>query len=328
MDQFRTELHLKTAEHKISLYQPIMTLGSCFADSIGQKLIAAKFSVSANPFGTIYNPLSIHKLLLQSVHNQPSLEHTYLLNQDISLNYDFHSEFSGSTKNQLESKIKEAIGHSHHFLKGAKYLFLTYGTSWVYERLDTGEVVANCHKMASQQFKKVLLTQKRILESFNETYRAIKTFNPEIRIILTVSPVRHLKDTLELNSVSKSILRLTCHTLSELYSNVEYFPAYEILLDDLRDYRFYSSDLIHPTSDAIDYIWKKFTACYFDLETKIFLDEWQEIAKAIAHKPFQPASQAHQKFLKETLKSLQELKSKVNIDEEVKSIEAQLMPKP
>ena len=327
MDQFRTELILKSANHKISLYQPIVTLGSCFADSIGQKLSDSKFTVSANPFGTIYNPLSIHKLLLQSVYNQPSLEHTYLNNQEIALNYDFHSEFSGTSKNQIESKIKDAIGHTHHFLKKSNYLFLTYGTSWVYERLDTGEIVANCHKVPTQQFKKILLTQKKILESFDEMYRAIKIFNPDIRILLTVSPVRHLKDTIELNSVSKSILRLSCHTLTELYSDVEYFPAYEILLDDLRDYRFYSSDLIHPTPDAIHYIWKKFATYYFDLETKIFLEEWQEIVKALSHKPFQPSTQAHQIFLKETLKRLQELSIKVNVDEEVKTIDAQLMPK-
>ena len=168
-------------------------------------------------------------------------------------------------------------------------------------------------------------TQNKILESFDETYRAVKIFNSDIRIIITVSPVRHLKDTLELNSVSKSILRLTCHTLTELYDDVEYFPAYEILLDDLRDYRFYSSDLIHPTSDAIDYIWKKFIAHYFDLETKIFLEEWEEITKALTHKPFQPTSQAHQDFLKETLKRLHELKLKVNVEEEIKSINAQII---
>jgi hypothetical protein len=327
MDQFRTELILKSAEHKISLYQPIITLGSCFADNIGQKLSVTKFSVSANPFGTIYNPVSIHKLILQSVYNQLPLEHTYLSNQDISLNYDFHSEFAAPSKSLLEPKIKDTLGHTHHFLRKSKFLFITYGTSLVYERLDTGEVVANCHKQSSQQFKKNLLSQKKILESFDETYKVLKNFNPEIRIILTVSPVRHIKDTLELNSVSKSILRLTCHTLTELYNDVEYFPAYEILLDDLRDYRFYSSDLIHPTPDAIDYIWKKFSAKYFDLETKIFLDEWQEIAKALSHKPFQPNTQAHQKFLNDTLKRLQELKSKVNVSKETKIIEAQLMPK-
>ena len=284
----------------------------------------AKFSVSTNPFGTVYNPISIHKLLLQSVHNHPSLEHTYLQNQDQMLNYDFHSEFTGTSKHQLETKIKEAIGNTRHFLKSTKYLLLTYGTSWVYERLDTNEVVANCHKMPAQQFKKSLLTQKKILESFDEMYRAVKIFNSDIKIILTVSPVRHLKDTLELNSVSKSILRMTCHTLAELYDDVGYFPAYEILLDDLRDYRFYSSDLIHPTADAIDYIWRKFTASYFDLETKIFLDEWQEIVKAISHKPFQPSSQSHQIFLKETLSRLQELKSKVNVEEEINFIQSKI----
>ncbi len=325
MDEFRTELNLKPAEHKISLHHPMITLGSCFADSIGQKLQEGKFSISNNPFGTIYNPLSIHKLLLQSVHNQPSLDHTYLQNQEIALNYDFHSEFAAVSKSLLESKIKDVVRHTHHFLRDSKFLFITYGTSWVYERMDTGEVVANCHKMPSQQFKKSLLTQKKILESFDETYKKLKNFNPEIRIILTVSPVRHLKDTLELNSVSKSILRLTCHTLSELYPDVEYFPAYEILLDDLRDYRFYSSDLIHPTPDAIGYIWKKFSAKYFNQETKLFLDEWQEIAKAISHKPFQPSSKSHQNFLRETLNRLQELKSKVNIEEEIKFIEEQII---
>ena len=325
MDQFRTELNLTPAEHKISLHHPMITLGSCFADSIGQKLQEAKFSVSSNPFRTIYNPISIHKLLLQSIYNQPPLDHTYLQNQEIALNYDFHSEFAAVSKSLLESKIKDVIGHTHHFLRDSKFLFITYGTSWVYERLDTREVVANCHKMPSQQFKKSLLTQKKILESFDETYKKFKNFNPEIRIILTVSPVRHIKDTLELNSVSKSILRLTCHTLSELYPDVEYFPAYEILLDDLRDYRFYSSDLIHPTPDAIDYIWKKFAAKYFDLETKLFLDEWQEIAKSISHKPFQPSSKSHQNFLRETLNRLQELKSKVNIEEEIKFIEEQII---
>lgn len=326
MDQFRTELHLKASENKISLNQPIITLGSCFADNIGQKLVASKFSVSVNPFGTIYNPLSIHKLILQSVYNQPPLAPTYLNNQGISLNYDFHSEFAADAKNSLEGKLKDVVGHTHHFLRKSKFLFITYGTSWVYERLDTGEIVANCHKMPSQQFKKNLLTQKKILESFDKTYRALKIFNPELRIILTVSPVRHLKDTLELSSVSKSILRLTCHTLTALYNDVEYFPAYEILLDDLRDYRFYSSDLIHPTSDAIDYIWKKFSTRYFDLETKLFLGEWEEITKALAHKPFQPTSQAHQNFLRETLKSLQELKLKVNVSEEIRLIEAQVIP--
>lgn len=303
----------------------MLTLGSCFADTIGQRLSASKFSISQNPFGTIYNPLSLHKLILQTVHNQQPHESSYLQNNNLALNYDFHSEFAEPSKILLEAKLKDIIRHTHLFLKNSKFLFITYGTSWVYEHVDTGEVVANCHKMPVNQFKKVLLSQEKILKSFDETYRAIKVFNPEIRIILTVSPVRHLKDTLELNSVSKSILRLACHSIAEMNTDIEYFPAYEILLDDLRDYRFYSSDMIHPSTAAVDYIWKKFSAVYFDQETRVFIESWENIAKALAHKPFQPTSLAHQHFLRETLKRLYELKLKVDVSEEIKLLESQLI---
>lgn len=325
MDEFRTELQIKPSETKISLHHPFLTIGSCFADSIGIKLRTSKFSVSINPFGSVYNPISIHKLILQTINKQPLADNSYLQNADTILNYNFHSEFNSTTKQELEKNINDTIGQGHHFLRGTNCIIVTYGTAWVYERTDNNEVVANCHKMPSGLFKKNILTQKKIIESFGEMYRAIKLFNPEIRIIVTVSPVRHLKDTLELNSVSKSILRLSCHTLTELYNDVDYFPAYEILLDDLRDYRYYSSDLIHPTDFAIDYIWRKFCEKYFSKETKIVLHEWQEILKALHHKPFQPASSAHQKFLRETLKKLNELKSSVNVDTEITSVQSQLI---
>ena len=324
MDEFRTVINLIPAEHKIGLQHPTLTLGSCFADTVGQRLSASKFPVSQNPFGTVYNPLSIHKLLLQTVHNQQPHESTYLTNNELALNYDFHSAFAETSKNLLETRLKDTIEGVHLFLKNSRYLFITYGTSWVYERFDTRDVVANCHKMPSNQFKKTLLTAERIMESFDETYRSIKVFNPEIRIILTVSPVRHLKDTLELNSVSKSILRLACHAITERHKDVDYFPAYEILLDDLRDYRFYASDMIHPSTDAIDYIWKKFSAVYFDQETRAFLETWENISKALVHKPFQPTSHAHQNFLKETLKRLYELKLKVDVSDEIRLLESQL----
>jgi hypothetical protein len=325
MDIFRTELNPSPSAHKIGLHHPMMTLGSCFADTIGQRLSASKFSISQNPFGTIYNPLSIHKLVLQAVHNQQPRESSYLENNNLALNYDFHSEFAASSKTILEAKLKDIIRHAHLFLKNSKFLFITYGTSWVYEHFDTGEVVANCHKMPTNQFKKVLLTEEKILASFDEAYHAIKVFNPEIRIILTVSPVRHLKDTLELNSLSKSTLRLACHSIAERHKDIEYFPAYEILLDDLRDYRFYSSDMIHPSADAIVYIWKKFSAVYFDHETRAFIEHWENISKALTHQPFQPTLPAHQNFLRETLKRLYELKLKVNISEEIKFIEEQII---
>jgi hypothetical protein len=194
----------------------------------------------------------------------------------------------------------------------------------VYENKKSKEIVSNCHKKPQINFDKFLLSQKRIVESFEKFYQELKNINKEVRIILTVSPVRHIKDTLELNSVSKSILRLTCHTLSGAYSDIEYFPSNEIMIDDLRDYRFYKADMIHPSEVAIDYIWEKFGETYFGEETLKFIGEWSKIKSALNHKPFQSDSPAHQQFLKETLSKLNQLKSRVDVSEEIEALKEQL----
>lgn len=324
MNTFRTELSPRASTCPVSLRQKILTLGSCFSDSIGEKLQAGKFSVSVNPFGVTYNPLSIHKHLLRAIYNEPPAGHTFLTQGDIHLSYDFHSKFSSLSLKDLQATLLDTIGQCHHFLKETRHVIITYGTAWVFERSDTGEVVANCHKVPSGQFKKFLLTQKRIIESFDEVHRAAMAFNPAIRFILTLSPVRHVKDTLELNSVSKAVLRLTCHTLTELYPNVEYFPAYELLMDDLRDYRFYDSDLIHPSPEAITYIWDKFQACHLDHPTRMILEKWNQVARSLSHKPFHPESAAHQKFIRDTLLVLEELRPKINVEEEIDLLKKQL----
>lgn len=323
MNPFRTVLNAGVSTHTISLSDKILTLGSCFADAIGSRLVRSKVQTLANPFGILYNPHSIHRLLQYTIFNEPVPEHTFLKHHDIYLNYDFHSELSALQKEVLQRNLRNMIGSTHHFLKDAQWLLITYGTAWVYERMDTGEVVANCHKQPANQFQKSLLTHEKIVQSFDTIYRALKEFNPDIRIILTVSPVRHIKDTLELNSVSKSILRVACHALQEAYTDVEYYPAYEVLLDDLRDYRFYKADMIHPTEQAEDYIWDQFAARYFDGKLKSFIDKWKPIQQALAHKAFHPASEAHQKFLNDTLKKLEELKSLVNVDKEIAFIKSQ-----
>ena len=184
--------------------------------------------------------------------------------------------------------------------------------------------MANCHKMPQANFEKFLLTQKRIIESFEHFYNSLKKLNPACRIILTVSPVRHLKDTLELNSVSKSILRLSCHTLSQTFPDVAYFPAYEIMLDDLRDYRFYRPDMIHPSDQAVDYIWGKFGEAFFESETNDFIKEWKKIKAALDHKPFHPKEMAHQKFLLDLLGKLNLLKDKVDVGEEIGFVKGQI----
>ncbi|HKZ36527.1 MAG TPA: GSCFA domain-containing protein, partial [Chryseolinea sp.] len=259
-----------------------------------------------------------------TTHNQVPSQNTYVQRNDVFLNYDFHSELSSLDMNNLQGQLKIIIEATNSFLTKAQWLIITYGTAWAYERNDTAEIVANCHKMPQGEFTKVLLTQKKILESFEGMFEGLKAINPDIKIILTVSPVRHLKDTLELNSVSKSILRTACHTLTEQYKDVDYFPAFEIMMDDLRDYRFYKPDMIHPSEIAEEYIWQKFSEKYFDGKLKAFLIRWKEIQSALAHKPFHPSSTAHQQFLRETLKKLEELKSVVNVDQEIEVVKSEI----
>lgn len=305
--------------------QSIVTMGSCFADSIGSRLLQFKLQALVNPFGVIYSPPAIHKALRYAIFNEPVPPHTFVQNQDVHLNYDFHSEFSSLRLEDLQNHLKETIGTTHYFLNNARWLVLTYGTAFVYERNDTGEIVANCHKQPTTLFRKSLLTQQQITNSFQSLYRELKQFNPSIRIILTVSPVRHIKDTLELNSVSKSLLRVACHTLTEAFPDVVYFPAYEILLDDLRDYRFYKNDMLHPTTEAEDYIWEHFMATYGSQNLNSFIEKWKSIQQALSHKPFQPASAAHQKFIRDTLHKLDELKSVVDVEKELTILKNQLL---
>ncbi len=201
---------------------------------------------------------------------------------------------------------------------------ITYGTSWIYERADTGEAVANCHKMPAALFTKRLAGYDEVVKSFEEIYSILRSVNPSLKIILTVSPVRHLKDSLVLNTISKSVLNLACHTITSKYPDVGYFPAFEIMMDDLRDYRFYKDDLIHPTDAAVDYIWDKFSSCYFDKSTLGFLSQWNDISKALAHRPFHKGSESHQRFIKSTLKQLEELNLIVDVDKEIKQLKSQL----
>lgn len=323
MNNFRTELVTSPSAARIRLTDSILTVGSCFSDAIGSQLILNKLQTLVNPFGTVYNPLSIHKLIQYSTSGSPVLEPSFAQRQDLVLHYDFHSQFSAANPDDLQNILTSALTDTHNFLRTSKWLIITYGTSWVYELKETSSIVANCHKMPQALFNKFLLTQKKILDSFETMYVDLKTLNPNLQIILTVSPVRHLKDTLELNSVSKSILRMACYTLSQQHSDVQYFPSYEIMLDDLRDYRFYKSDMIHPSEVAEDYIWKKFVDCYFDDDLKLFLSKWKAITQALSHRPFNFGSAPHQKFVNETIKKLEELKHLVNVDKEIASLKNQ-----
>lgn len=322
---FRTELTIAVSQEKIMLKNPILTIGSCFADAMGSRLKNFKFQTLVNPFGTVYNPISLHELLQGSVHKQALPANSFLQRDEVYYNYNLHSSFSSTQKEILTQQVQTTFESTLDFLKKTDVLMITYGTAWVYERKDSGEMVNNCHKQPSALFTKRLLSQQEIVDSFRTLRSVLQGIRPNLRIILTLSPVRHIKDTLELNSVSKALLRSSCYQLSTEFSNVEYFPAYELLMDDLRDYRFYKSDMLHPSEEAEEYIWQKFTHTYFDEKTLAFLKRWADLRLGMQHKAFHPQSAAHQTFLKKLRESLVELKELVDVEEELQILEKQII---
>lgn len=321
---FRTEISLTQSNKKITLQTPILTVGSCFAEVIGQKLVDNKIPTLANPFGTIFNPLSITKLLRQSITQQLPDENLYIENQGVWFHHDFHSSCWATSKEALISQLTHQLHRVREWLLSTKWLILTFGTAYVYQQIATECIVANCHKMPNKQFRRELLSIEAIVEDFRDICTLLRSFNSSLTVILTVSPVRHTRDTLPLNAVSKSILRVACHELSETLANVHYFPAYELLLDDLRDYRFYKPDLIHPNETAEQYIFQRFSETYFDDSLKQFVREWQKLKQEMAHRPLQPNSAAHKLFLENLLKKLQKVRTNVGVDDEIIFVEQQL----
>jgi hypothetical protein len=324
MERFRTSVSIEPSRYRIQLSSPVFTTGSCFSDAIGQRLKRFKFPVRVNTFGTSYNPISIHNALTYAVDKVYPSVHSYTQSQGVCVNFDFHSTFASLTKEDCAKKIEKTIDDAHAFLRTAEFVFITYGTTWVYERMDTNEIVANCHKLPAKQFQKRLLTQDEIIKSFATLHKNLSRLNPNAAIILTVSPVRHLKDTLELNGVSKAMLRAFCHEAASAFPGVEYFPSYEIMMDDLRDYRFYHSDMIHPSEEAEDYIWEQFMGKYFTKKETEFVNGFEKVLRAIHHRPFNANSEAHQQFVRETQRKLQEYRSLVNVDDEMELLNRQL----
>ncbi len=289
MSEFRTIVGNEPVKDKIGLQHAILTTGSCFADAMGSRFRKYKFSCLSNPFGATYNPISIHNTLKSTLAGEPLSASSFVKNQEICFNYGYHSQWHAQSEEHLKLLIESELRKVGAFLRSASVVVITYGTAWVYNRRDTGETVANCHKLPGNLFTKKLLTEAEIVASFSSFYEALKANNSDCRVIITVSPVRHIRDTLELNSVSKAMLRTATHAITQEYRDVAYFAAYEMMIDDLRDYRFYKSDMIHPTEDAEEYIWKGFAKKYFDEETLRHLQSWNEILAALNHRPFHPA---------------------------------------
>lgn len=321
---FRTPVTPGKSDNKIKLNQPLLLMGSCFSEHIGKKLEENKFNSLCNPFGIIYNPISMFKLLGQALEQRPIDRSFIIKNQGIYRHYDLHSDISALSEDDLLSQMNQAFKNCKYYLQTSEWILITFGTAIVYRHKKLGGIVSNCHKIPAREFERERLNPDEILNAFQIFYDNLLKVNKRFNMIVTVSPVRHLKDSLEVNSVSKSILRYACSTLSEAFAKVQYFPSYEIMMDDLRDYRFYEADMLHLNAQAIEYIWETFQQSYFDEETRNFIKNWRKIRNALQHRPFYPDSEEYQQFIKNTIQQLLVFNSTVDITRELEFLERQL----
>ncbi len=305
---FRTIVEPKKSEIQISHRSQLLMMGSCFTENIGQKLQALKFNINVNPFGVLFNPLSVAKSLERLLSGELFTENELFYHNDSWHSFMHHSKYSSSDKDLCLKQINEQFTFSSNFIRKLDVLILTFGTAWTYYNSNNGEPVSNCHKLPSSNFEKKLLTVIDIVEVYKQIFSKLLEQNPGLKIVLTVSPVRHLGDGAHENQISKSILHLAVQELCNL-GFAEYFPAYEIVMDDLRDYRFYNADMAHPSNEAIEYIFEKFSNTYFSNETVKLNAEIENIVTATKHKPINPQTESYQKFRKNTLDKISSIQN-------------------
>lgn len=279
-------IHPREGDHFMRHSDKMLLMGSCFSDNIGAKLRDAMVDVLVNPFGTIFNPLSIAGAVDKIIDNATIAGAELFMSGGVWNSYDFHSRFSMASKDAALQRMNASIGEAHEHLKVCNTLVLTLGTAVVYRRRDTGEVVTNCHKVPQQEFTRRLASVEEITESLTRAVERLHEFNPALRILFTVSPIRHIADGLEMNSLSKAVLRVAVNNVVRQFKGfVEYFPAFEIVIDDLRDYRFYAADMVHPSDVAIEYIWQTFQATYFDDRSTQAIARCERVSKRLKHRP-------------------------------------------
>ena len=311
MKSFRTELADWPSSTAFTHADGVLCMGSCFAEHIGARLAERKFSTLTNPSGIIYNPVSLAQTLQWIAEGRVFSEADVFEHEGQWNSFYHHSRLSALSREALLEGINrqmEAAGA--FFRKRTTRILLTLGTAMVYEHKERGEVVANCHKLPSSAFTRRRLSVEEVTGPLSGFFRMLENNRPDTEVILTLSPVRHLREGMVENQRSKAVLALAVAGLEEAFARVHYFPAYELLLDDLRDYRFYAEDLVHPNAQAIDYIWDFFSRTYFPKETQQVVREVEEILSAARHRPFQPDSPAHQAFREKQLQKIGELEKR------------------
>ncbi len=303
--KLQTQIPLKQQTvNQIDYHSKIMLLGSCFVQNIGDKLEYFKFHNFINPFGILFHPKAIETLIANAVNDKEYTQEDIFFHNERWHCFDAHSKLSDSSKDSLIEELNKQIRLTTQQLNDSTHIIITLGTAWVYKFLENNQTVANCHKVPQRLFKKELLSIGEIASSLENIERQIRYINPNVQIIYTVSPVRHLKDGFIENSLSKSHLITAIHQFINQKSTIVnhqsfYFPSYEIMMDELRDYRFYAEDMIHPNNTAINYIWKKFQQVWISSEAIKTMDDVDTIQKGMLHKPFNQNSKLHQQFLQD-----------------------------
>lgn len=296
--QFTTKINVKESCFPINYDSKILLIGSCFAENIGNKFQYFKFQSFVNPFGIIFNPVSLEKLIRRSVENRKFTENDIFFHKDLWHCFEVHSELSNPDKETFLNNLNSMVELTHRQIETVTHCIITLGTSWVYRNIESKQIVANCHKVPQKEFIKELLPIHQIEESLESIISLMHTVNPNCKFIFTISPVRHIKDGFVENTLSKAHLIAAIHkTINHHTSTISYFPSYEIMMDELRDYRFYAEDMLHPSQTAIDYIWIKFFEKYISESEFGLMNEICSIQKGLKHRPFNPNTASHQKFL-------------------------------
>lgn len=306
---FFTEIQIPEFPWKLDYSRSTMLLGSCFSENIGQKMIDLKFRVDMNPFGILYNPESMANSLQILLENRIFNDSDLFQDQGVWNSFYHHSRFSDVNQEVVLGNINNRIAASHKFLKTADFLIVTFGTAWIYEMKRTGQIVSNCHKVPASEFKRFRLGVFEIVEKWRELMEKLWQFNPNLKLIFTVSPIRHWKDGASENQLSKATLLLAIDQLIRGFGdrNCCYFPSYEIMMDELRDYRFYAEDMLHLSPVAVDHIFDRFCAVAVSPESMKISGQVSKILKATQHRPFNPKSAEYEKFLRINLDEIAKL---------------------
>jgi len=307
--KFTTPVIIPPALAPITYNDKLLAFGSCFTENIGERLSRYGFDIAVNPFGILYNPLSIANALERLLSGSLFSKEELFPHNGLWHSFSHHGSFSATTADETLQTINKRLIAAAQRLTECNHLLITFGTAWVYRLQTSGEVVANCHKLPEKQFTRSRLSVEEITGCYLPLIERLKKINPHINLLLTVSPIRHWRDGAHENQLSKATLLIAIEQIQQQY-DTGYFPAYEVMMDELRDYRFYAADMLHPSETAIDYLWERFSATYFDPATRDTLHEVEQINKALAHRPLNPDTEEFRRFHEQTQKRVEKLQER------------------